>query len=64
MNMPLDIAVDIGRIVDETRAAHLSLDLLTSVEDLVSRHPESGVARGTILAVLKEEAGAVGLPMN
>jgi hypothetical protein len=64
MSTPLDIAMEIGRIVDETRAAQLPLDLLTSLEDLLSRHPESGVARGAILDALKEEAGAAGLTMN
>jgi hypothetical protein len=64
MTTPLDIAVDIGRIVLEARAASLPLDLCVSADDLVSRFPQSGLSRSQILDALKEEAGAVGLMLN
>jgi len=65
MNMPLDIAVDIGRIVTEMQtAARGALNLACCAEELESRHPESGVSRRQILDALRQEAGAVGLLMN
>lgn len=64
MNMPLDIAVDIGRIVSETRAARIPLDLSCCVDELLIRFPESGVQRMDVLDALKQEAAALGLTLN
>jgi hypothetical protein len=61
MTNPLDVAVDIGRIVMEARAASLPLNLCISADDLISRFPQSGLSRAQILEVLREEAGAMGL---
>lgn len=61
MTTPLDIAVDIGRIVHEAQSANLRIDLCSSADDIVSRFPQSGLSRGNILAALAEEAGAAGI---
>ena len=57
MGTPLEIAVDIGRIVVDAQAASLPLDISESAEDLVARFPDSGVSRVQIVDALKEESG-------
>ena len=64
MNMPLDIAVDIGRIVREMQAWRMALDLFGLADDLLIRFPETGVPRGHVLAALKQEAGAAGVELS
>ena len=64
MNTPLDIAVDIGRVVADARAARLALDLSDAADGILARNPQSGLSRSQVLAALQEEAGAVGLSMN
>lgn len=64
MYTPLDIAVDIGRRVQEARAARARLDICDSADEIASRYPQTGMSRGQILEVLKEEAGAAGVPVN
>lgn len=64
MNMPLDIAVDIGRIVNEMQTSRLALDLAGSVDDLLSRFPEAGVSRRHVFDALKQEAGAAGVELS
>ena len=64
MQMPLDIAVDIGRIVLEARAASLALNVAKCADDLVSRFPETGLSHNEIVDALKEEADALGLSSN
>ena len=64
MNTPLDIAIDIGRIVSEAQADENVLDLSGCTDDLVSRFPQAGIPRGQILEALKEEAGAAGLAIH
>ena len=64
MTTPLDIAVDIGRIVLEAQASRLPLDLCVSADELVSRFPQSELSRSQIIDALKEEAWAVGLMLN
>ena len=64
MNMPLDIAVDIGRIVREMQASRMALDLAGSADELLTRFPEAGVQRGHVLAALKQEAGAAGIELS
>jgi hypothetical protein len=64
MNTPLDIAIDIGRIVLEARASEDSLDLSGCADDLLSRFPQAGISRRQICETLKEEAGAVGLSVH
>ncbi len=60
MNTPLDIAVDIGRIVAEARAARLALDLSEAADGLLARYPQPGLSRSQVLAALQEEAVAAG----
>jgi hypothetical protein len=64
MSTPLDIAVDIGRIVAEAQAARHALDLMDAADGILARNPQSGLSRSQILDALKEEAGAAGLPMH
>jgi hypothetical protein len=64
MNTPLDIAIDIGRLVAEARAASLALDLADAADGLLARFPQSGLSRAHVVAALKQEAGAAGLPMG
>jgi hypothetical protein len=64
MDRPLDIAVDIGRMVVEAQAASLALDLADSADDLIARFPQSGLSRGQILEALKEEAAAIGVLLH
>jgi len=64
MNMPLDIAVDIGRIVREIQASRMALDLAGLADDLLIRFPETGVPRRHVLAALKQEAGAAGVELS
>lgn len=61
MSTPLEIAVDIGRIVLKAQAMSLPLDVAESAEDLVTRFPDSGLSRCQILEALREEAGAAGV---
>lgn len=64
MNTPLEIAVDIGRIVVEAQRESVPLDVCGSVDDLLLRYPQSGLSRRQIVDALREEASAVGLPLN
>jgi hypothetical protein len=64
MNTPLDIAVDIGRIVADAQTARLALDLSDTADGILARFPQAGLSRGQVLEALREEAGAAGLPMN
>ena len=64
MNMPLDIAVDIGRRVVEARTARTRLDVSGSADEIASLFPQVGMSRRQILEVLREEAGAAGVPVN
>ena len=64
MYTPLDIAVAIGRRVLEARAARAKLDVAGSADEIASRYPQAGMCRGQILEVLREEAGAAGVPVN
>jgi hypothetical protein len=61
MNTPLDIAVDIGRIIAEARARNAPLDFSHCVDEIFLRFPQRSVSRVDIREALKEEAGAVGL---
>ena len=64
MSTPLDIAVDISRIVREARESEFSLNLADCADELISRFPQTGISRVTILDTLREEAGAIGLTIN
>ena len=64
MNTPLDIAVDIGRIVLEARTAEHALDLSGCADDLHSRFPQAGMSRRQIFEALEEEAGAMGISIH
>ena len=64
MNTPLDVAVDIGRIVLQAQAARRALDLADCADDLLARFPQTGFSRPQILEALREEAAAAGLPMH
>jgi len=64
MTTPLDVAVDIGRIVLEAQAASLPLNVCVSADEIISRFPLAGLSRSQVLEALKEEAGAVGLAQN
>ena len=64
MNTPLDVAVDIGRIVIQAQASQSALDLSGCADNLLARFPHSGFSRRQILDALQEEAAAAGLPMN
>jgi len=61
MNTPLDIAVDIGRILNEAKLSRLPLDLSQQADKLFQRFAETGVPRAAIRATLEEEAGAIGM---
>jgi hypothetical protein len=64
MNTPLDIAVDIGRIMLEAQEDRRPLNLRGSADEIVARFPDSGLSRRQILDALEEEAGAAGLALN
>jgi hypothetical protein len=64
MNTPLEIAVDIGRIVMEAQRESVPLDVGGCADDLLSRFPQTGLSRRWILEALAEEADAVGLSLN
>jgi hypothetical protein len=64
MNTPLDIAVDIGRIIAEAQTSKLNLDLSDCADELASRFSEAGVSRRQILAALRQEAEALGVVIN
>jgi hypothetical protein len=64
MSTPLDIAVDIGRILSEARATRSVLAASACADDLLTRHPATGLRREHVLAALTEEADAIGLPLD
>jgi hypothetical protein len=64
MNTPLEIAVDIGRIVLEAQRESAPLDVGGSADELLLRFPQSGLSRRQIVDALREEASAVGLTLN
>ena len=64
MSTPLDIAVDISRIVHEAHETELALNLSDCADELISRFPQTGISRVSILDALREEAGAIGLTIN
>ena len=64
MTTPLEIAVDIGRIVLDAQARSLPLDPSESAKEIVARFPDSAVSCGQIFAALKEEAGAAGVALS
>ena len=64
MSTPLEIAVDIGRLVTDAQQSSAPLDICVSADDLVSRHPHSGITRAQISDALREEAEAIGVPLN
>jgi hypothetical protein len=64
MNTPLELAVDIGRIVIEAQACRLSLDVSACADELMARFPQTGLQHRHVVAALREEACAVGLSMH
>ena len=64
MSTPLDVAVDIGRIVVEAQMSTRALDLSDCADHLLARFPQSGLSRRQILETLHEEAVAAGLLMH
>ena len=64
MNTPLDVAVDIGRIVVEAQLSTRALDLANCADHLLARFPQSGLSRRQIIDTLHEEAVAAGLALN
>jgi hypothetical protein len=64
MNTPLDVAVDIGRIVVEAQMSTRALDLANCADHLLARFPHCGISRRQIMDTLHEEAVAAGLALN
>jgi hypothetical protein len=64
MNTPLDIAVDIGRVVAEALMRRARLDFSYAADEIFLRYPQQGVTRVDIRDALLEEADAAGLREN
>ena len=61
MGTPLNIALDIGRLINEARASGRPLDLAASAGELFLRFFGSGCSRRQIAEALTEEAQAAGV---
>lgn len=58
---PLLLAFAIVETVEGACRARKPLDLETAANAIVARFPETGVTRGEVVEVLREEATAAGL---
>ena len=59
--MPLNVAVDIGRLVAEARADRKPIDVTACASELFLRHLASGCSREEIAEALQDEAEDAGV---
>ena len=64
MNTPLEVALNIGRLVLEARNGRNSLDVAGCADMLLSPVPHSGFSRIDLVETLAEEANAAGVVVH
>lgn len=62
--LPLNVALDIGRLVAQAQAQHTSIDMSACASELFLRFFASGCSRGQIAEALKGEAAAAGVTLH
>ena len=61
MQMPLNVALDIGRVISIAQAEQRSVDIQDCAAELFLRFPAAGCSRQQISEALQGEAEAVGV---
>ncbi|MBA3517752.1 MAG: hypothetical protein H0T75_08960 [Rhizobiales bacterium] len=64
MNTPLNVAVDIGRLIDEAREAHSPIDVSNCAAELYLRFLAAGCSRQQITEALRSEGQAAGVTLH
>ena len=64
MTTPLNVALDIGRVICKAQMEHTAVDVSACAAELFLRFIESGCSRGQIAEALEEEANAAGVTIH